>query len=69
MPICVHLCSHDSVVDAIYTEVNAKLQTDAPKLGTVIFLDAEEARQSAQTNEALVARPWELWKRRVEGQH
>jgi hypothetical protein len=33
------------------------------KLGKPEFLNAEEAAAATKTNEALVGRPWELWKR------
>ena len=53
------------VFRAYYAEMNARLQSDAIKLGAVTYLSAEEAAASAKTNDALVMRPWELWKRKV----
>jgi ribulose-5-phosphate 4-epimerase/fuculose-1-phosphate aldolase len=52
---------------AIYTEVNARLQADASKLGPINFLTPEEAAKAdAQTDsKGSLARPWELWKARV----
>lgn len=47
---------------AIYTEVNAKLVSEAMKLGPVVFLNAEEAENVAKTNDGQLDRPWELWK-------
>ncbi len=49
---------------AIYTEVNARLQAEAAKLGPINFLTPEEAAKAdAQTDsKASLARPWELWK-------
>jgi ribulose-5-phosphate 4-epimerase/fuculose-1-phosphate aldolase len=57
------------VFRAIYTEVNAKLQADALRLGQgeVVFLNDEEARQATETNRAQHGRPWELWKARALG--
>jgi HCOMODA/2-hydroxy-3-carboxy-muconic semialdehyde decarboxylase len=55
------------VFRAIYTEVNARMQADALKLGTPVYLSAEEANAAAKTNDALADRPWELWKRRAMG--
>jgi ribulose-5-phosphate 4-epimerase/fuculose-1-phosphate aldolase len=57
------------VFRAVYTEVNARLQADALRLGQgqVIFLNAEEARASAETNRGQHGRPWELWKARALG--
>jgi ribulose-5-phosphate 4-epimerase/fuculose-1-phosphate aldolase len=53
------------VFRAYYAEMNARLQSEAIKLGAVTYLSAEEAAASARTNDALVMRPWELWKRKV----
>jgi HCOMODA/2-hydroxy-3-carboxy-muconic semialdehyde decarboxylase len=52
---------------AIYTEVNARLQAEAAKLGPINFLTPEEAAKAgAQTDsKASISRPWELWKARV----
>jgi ribulose-5-phosphate 4-epimerase/fuculose-1-phosphate aldolase len=52
---------------AIYTEVNARLQADAAKLGPIKFLTPEEAAKAdAQTDsEASISRPWALWKSRI----
>jgi ribulose-5-phosphate 4-epimerase/fuculose-1-phosphate aldolase len=52
---------------AIYTEVNARLQSEAAKLGPITFLSPEEAvKADAQTDsKASISRPWELWKARV----
>lgn len=50
------------VFRAYYTEMNARLQAEAIRLGTVTYLSAEEAAASTKTNDALVSRPWELWK-------
>jgi HCOMODA/2-hydroxy-3-carboxy-muconic semialdehyde decarboxylase len=53
------------VFRAIYTEVNAKLQAEALRLGggEVNFLNSEEAAKATATNNAVLSRPWELWKR------
>ncbi len=52
---------------AIYTEVNARLQAEAAKLGPIKFLSPEEAAKAdAQTDsKSSISRPWELWKARV----
>jgi len=54
----------EAVFRAIYTEVNARLESEALRLGQgqVVFLNEAEARQAAETNSAQVGRPWELWK-------
>jgi len=58
-----------AVFRAVYTEVNAKLQAEALRLGggEVEFLNDEEAAKASQTNEAVLSRPWELWKRQALG--
>jgi ribulose-5-phosphate 4-epimerase/fuculose-1-phosphate aldolase len=51
------------VFRAIYTEVNARLQADAIRLGPAItFLSAEEAANASAMNDAVLERPWELWR-------
>src|SRR5436309_9656207 len=51
------------VFRAIYTEINAKLQAEALRLGQgeVSFLNAEEATNATATNNAVLGRAWELW--------
>jgi len=55
------------VFRAIYTEMNAKLEAEALRLGQgeVNFLTAEEAANATATNNAVLSRPWELWKRQA----
>ena len=53
------------VYRAIYGEVNARLQSEALRLGTVTYLNDAEAANAAATNDQMVDRPWELWKKRV----
>jgi ribulose-5-phosphate 4-epimerase/fuculose-1-phosphate aldolase len=57
------------VFRAIYTEINAKLEAEALRLGEgdVNFLNADEAARATVTNNAVLGRPWELWKRRALG--
>jgi HCOMODA/2-hydroxy-3-carboxy-muconic semialdehyde decarboxylase len=57
------------VFRAVYTEVNAKLQAEALRLGggEVEFLNDEEGAKASQTNDAVLSRPWELWKRQALG--
>jgi len=57
------------VFRAVYTEVNARLQAEALRLGggEVEFLNDEEAAKASQTNDAVLSRPWELWKRQALG--
>ena len=51
---------------AIYAEVNARLQSDAMRLGTITFLNDAEAANASRTNDGVIDRPWGLWKKRAE---
>jgi ribulose-5-phosphate 4-epimerase/fuculose-1-phosphate aldolase len=53
------------VFRAVYTEVNARMQSEALRLGDPMFLNEAEAAAAMKTNDALVDRPWDLWKRRA----
>jgi len=55
------------VFRAIYTEINAKLEAEALRLGEgeVNFLNADEAARATATNNAVLGRAWELWKQRA----
>ena len=55
------------VFRAIYTEVNARMQSEGMRLGKPEYLNTAEAAAATKTNEALVGRPWELWKRHAMG--
>ena len=54
------------VYRAIYAEVNARLQTEAMRLGTVNYLNDQEATNAARTIDGVIDRPWELWKKRAK---
>jgi HCOMODA/2-hydroxy-3-carboxy-muconic semialdehyde decarboxylase len=54
------------VYRAIYTEMNARLQMEAVRLGAINFLEPEECRLAAAMNDQHTGRPWALWKRKVE---
>ena len=54
-----------AVYRLVYTDINARLQMDAARLGTITFLAPEEAARSAATLDAQVPRAWELWKSRI----
>ena len=53
------------VYRGIYTELNARLQAEALRLGPVTYLEPEECMKATATNNASLGRAWELWKRRV----
>lgn len=50
------------VYRAVYAEINARYQTEAMRMGDVIYLTPEECTQTVATIEAQVQRPWDLWK-------
>jgi len=54
-----------AVYRAIYAEVNARLQSEAMRLGTVSYLNDQEAANAARTIDGVIERPWELWKKRA----
>ena len=54
-----------AVYRAVYAEVNARLQIEAQQLGEVTYLNPQEARKAAATNDTVLSRPWELWVREV----
>lgn len=55
-----------AVFRAIFTEVSARVQLQAERLGgPIASLDLEEGRKADAINLATVGRSWELWKRRV----
>ena len=60
--VAVGISLPQAVYRAIYLEVNARLQSEAMKLGTINFLTPEEARLAAAGNDLHVLRPWALWK-------
>jgi ribulose-5-phosphate 4-epimerase/fuculose-1-phosphate aldolase len=53
------------VYRAIYTQVNARVQSEAMKLGTPRFLSPGEAEKAQAVTEGTSGRPWELWKAQV----
>lgn len=54
------------VFRAIYTESNARLQSEAMRLGEINFLTAEEAQATSDMNDEHLGRPWEVWKKRAQ---
>jgi len=53
------------VFRAYYAEMNARLQAEAMRLGAVTYLSADEAAAAARTNDGVLTRAWELWKRKA----
>jgi ribulose-5-phosphate 4-epimerase/fuculose-1-phosphate aldolase len=54
-----------AVYRAYYTQMNARVQSESAKLGTIKFLTPGEAVKAQVATEATVARPWDLWKAQV----
>jgi ribulose-5-phosphate 4-epimerase/fuculose-1-phosphate aldolase len=50
-----------AVFRAVYTEVGARLQSEAMRLGPVTYLTEEEAVATGTTNDAQIDRTWLLW--------
>jgi ribulose-5-phosphate 4-epimerase/fuculose-1-phosphate aldolase len=61
--VAVGVSLRQSVYRAIYMELNARLQSEALRLGPVSYLTPGEARAGAAVNDRMLERPWELWKR------
>jgi ribulose-5-phosphate 4-epimerase/fuculose-1-phosphate aldolase len=57
----------ETIYRAVYTEVNARLQSEAMRLGEPTFLTAGEARNSAANISSQINRAWDFWRMRAEG--
>jgi ribulose-5-phosphate 4-epimerase/fuculose-1-phosphate aldolase len=57
------------VFRAVYTEINARLATEALRLGQgqAVFLNDAEAAAATATNRAQIGRAWDLWKAQALG--
>jgi HCOMODA/2-hydroxy-3-carboxy-muconic semialdehyde decarboxylase len=56
-----------AVYRAIYAELNARLQSEALRLGKPNYLTREEAAGAALANDNNMDRAWDLWVRAVKG--
>jgi ribulose-5-phosphate 4-epimerase/fuculose-1-phosphate aldolase len=63
--VAVGISLPQAVFRAVYLEVNARLQSEAMKLGSINFLTPEEAKLAAAGNDMHVSRPWMLWKHEI----
>lgn len=55
-----------AVFRAVYTEVNARIQSPAMALGgPITFLDFEKGEKAGKALEQIHLRAWDLWKRKV----
>ena len=64
---CVGPTLREAVFRAVYTEVNARLQSEAMRLGEPTFLTEGEARVSAGNISSQINRAWDFWRMRAEG--
>lgn len=51
-----------AVFRAVYTEVGARLQTEALRLGSIQFLTLSEAEATVRSNDSHIDRAWDLWR-------
>jgi len=63
--VAVGISLPQAVYRAIYLEVNARLQSEAMKLGSINFLTSGEAKLAAAANDMHILRPWALWKHEI----
>ena len=54
-----------AVFRAVYTDQNARIQSEALKLGLPKYLSEQEAALTQQTMEGLSTRSWEMWKKQA----
>jgi ribulose-5-phosphate 4-epimerase/fuculose-1-phosphate aldolase len=55
-----------AIYRSVYTELNAKLLSQALPLGEVNYLTPAEAEATRITNEGQAERPWNLWKQQAQ---
>jgi len=63
--VAVGVSLRQVVYRAIYTESNARLQSEAMRFGEVNYLTDAEAASTAAMIDQHLERPWEMWKRQV----
>jgi HCOMODA/2-hydroxy-3-carboxy-muconic semialdehyde decarboxylase len=56
-----------AVYRAVYTEANARLQSEAMRLGPLTYLSAGESRTASTWIATQANRAWDLWRMRAEG--
>ena len=56
------------VYRAVYTEINARLQLQAERLGgPLTYLTAQEGAMADEAIMTQIERPWQLWRRKALG--
>jgi ribulose-5-phosphate 4-epimerase/fuculose-1-phosphate aldolase len=58
----------EAVYNAINTDLNARVEMDALKLGDVTFLSAGEAASVSKLHNASIQRHWDIWTKRAAGE-
>jgi HCOMODA/2-hydroxy-3-carboxy-muconic semialdehyde decarboxylase len=56
-----------AVLHAVYTEIDARAETEALKLGPVTFLNEAEAKNAMALNDRQADRPWAIWRAKAMG--
>jgi HCOMODA/2-hydroxy-3-carboxy-muconic semialdehyde decarboxylase len=51
-----------AVLHAVYTEIDARAETEALKLGPVTYLNEAEAKKAMMLNDRQADRPWAIWR-------
>jgi ribulose-5-phosphate 4-epimerase/fuculose-1-phosphate aldolase len=57
-----------AVYRAVFTEINARMQAEALRLGSCNYLTTEEGKSTSTTNDAQIGRAWALWRIQADGQ-
>lgn len=55
----------EAVFRAVYTEVNARLQSEALRLGPITYLTEGEGQATTTTNRTQINRAWDMWARQA----
>ena len=63
--VAVGVSLRQAVYRAIYTESNARLQSEAMRFGDVNYLSDGEAASTAVMMDEHLERPWAMWKQQV----
>jgi HCOMODA/2-hydroxy-3-carboxy-muconic semialdehyde decarboxylase len=56
-----------AVMHAVYTEIDARAEAEALKLGPVTFLNEAEAARTMAVNDRQADRPWAIWHAKAMG--
>ena len=64
--VVVGMSIQQVVFRAINTENNARLQSEAMRLGEINYLTPQEAQATSDMNDEHLDRPWQVWKKRAQ---